>query len=204
MSGTAVATRSSRTRTLATASLVTALMAASAWVSIPLGSVPVTLQVFIVILAALLLDPIPALAAMLVYVAMGAAGVPVFSGGMGGIGALAGPTGGYLSGFVLAAFSGSSMRILLGRHFATVVSDIAAAVCVVVVTYMCGVAQLAVVARMSVWSAIAAGALPFIALDGAKAAVAIPVAAAIRRARVGARPATHARTKSGGLEGQGR
>ena len=75
-----------RTLDLATAALVTALIAASAWLTLPLGAVPVTLQVFFVVLAALLLPPGWAAASMLAYVVLGAAGLPVFSGAQGGSG----------------------------------------------------------------------------------------------------------------------
>ncbi|MDZ4063077.1 MAG: biotin transporter BioY, partial [Coriobacteriia bacterium] len=93
----------SRTHTIAVAALLAALLAASAWITIPIGAVPVTLQVFVVLLAGLVLSPGSAAAAVGVYLLLGTAGVPVFSGGTGGFGVLLGPTGGYLVGFFFAA-----------------------------------------------------------------------------------------------------
>ncbi len=80
-------------------SLFAALMAVSAWIWIP-GPVPFTMQAFGIFLAAALLGAKHAFVATLVYILLGAAGVPVFSGMRGGIGALLGPTGGFILGFL--------------------------------------------------------------------------------------------------------
>ena len=120
---------SRRTRDLTAAALVVSLLAVSAFITIPLGTVPVTLQVFVVVLASLLLRPGWAVAAMGVYLLMGAAGLPVFAGGLGGFGVLAGPTGGYLIGFAVAAPLGSGLRIALRRGgFSQTVADVTAVI----------------------------------------------------------------------------
>jgi biotin transport system substrate-specific component len=118
----------------------------------------------------------------------GAAGLPVFSGLTGGLGVLVGPTGGYLWGFAAGAVVGAWVRERLECAGAqALVSDATAAVLVVVVTYALGAAQLAVVANMGSAAALAAGVAPFILPDVAKAAAAVGVAAALRRARVASR-----------------
>jgi biotin transport system substrate-specific component len=83
-----------------------ALMAASAWVAIPLpfSPVPVTAQTFAVLLVGSALGPRRGAAAALAYLAEGSWGLPVFAGGAAGLHVLAGPTGGYLAGFVLGAY----------------------------------------------------------------------------------------------------
>ncbi len=73
---------------------------------IPLGPVPITLQTLGVALTGLCLGPWRGFAAVALYVAVGAAGLPVFSGGAAGVGVLIGPTGGYLLSFPLAALVG--------------------------------------------------------------------------------------------------
>lgn len=86
--------------------LGTALIAASAWVSWHPGfsPVPITGQTFAVLLIAALYGPVRGVATVLAYLAEGAAGLPVFAGGLGGAAYLvASPTTGYLLGFVLAA-----------------------------------------------------------------------------------------------------
>ena len=70
------------------------------------GAVPISLATFCVMLAALLFGWAKAMTAVAVYLALGAAGLPVFAGGAGGIGVLMGPTGGYLFGYLFLALFG--------------------------------------------------------------------------------------------------
>jgi len=76
---------------------------AQARIPLPWSPIPVTGQTFGVLLAAVLLGQWWGGISMGIYLAIGIAGVPWFNGGTGGIAAIAGPTGGYLIGFVLAA-----------------------------------------------------------------------------------------------------
>ncbi len=173
-----------RTRNLVTAALMVSLLTISAWISIPLGSVPVTLQVFVVVLMALLLSPGWAAATLGLYLVMGTAGLPVFSHGQGGLGVLVGPTGGYLIGFFLGALLGSALRHALSdRGVSRIVADVAATTVCVISIYLLGWMQLAVVLNMTPAVAFLAGVAPFIVPDVIKGAVAIGVADVIRRAR---------------------
>jgi len=81
-------------RWMVVSALISALLVASAWIAIPVGNVPITLQVLLVILAGLLLPPLWAQAAILVTLPLGAFGLPVFSLARGGLAILWGPTGG--------------------------------------------------------------------------------------------------------------
>ena len=76
-----------------------ALIAICSWISIP-TAVPFTLQTFAVFFVLLLLGGERGTIATLVYVLLGAVGVPVFAGFSGGIGILLGSTGGYIIGFL--------------------------------------------------------------------------------------------------------
>ena len=87
----------SRTRSIAFVALTIALLGVSAWVSIPIGPVMLTLQMFAVMFAIMVLTPKQCMASIAGYLALGAIGLPMFSGMRGGIGMLMGPTGGYLS-----------------------------------------------------------------------------------------------------------
>ncbi len=80
-----------------------ALIAICAWITIPIGPVPFTMQTFAVITIAGLLGWKRGVASVFVYIALGALGAPVFSGFGGGIGVLAGVTGGYIVGFIFTA-----------------------------------------------------------------------------------------------------
>ena len=94
--------------------LFAALIAVCAWVTIP-GSVPFTLQTMGVFLAVGLLGGKRGTAAVLVYILLGAVGMPVFSGFSGGVGRLLGTTGGYIIGFLVAALAMWALEAIFGR-----------------------------------------------------------------------------------------
>lgn len=176
-----------RTRELVQTALIAALLCAVGLLAIPLGitPVPLTFQVFIVVLAALLLSPSMAATAVGIYLLLGAAGVPVFAGGKAGLGVLAGPTGGFLIGFMIGAFIGAIVRdYLISRGAARVLTDAIAAASVIAVIYLLGWVQLMMVTGLGPVAALGAAVLPFVAVDIVKAAAAVGVAAALRRAGV--------------------
>ena len=84
-------------------SISTALIAVCSWISIPLGPVPFTLQTLGILAVMLTAGGRRGTIAVLVYLALGAVGVPVFAGFKGGIASFAGPTGGFLVGFLVSA-----------------------------------------------------------------------------------------------------
>jgi biotin transport system substrate-specific component len=91
-----------RTIDLAYIGMFVAVMAVCSWISIP-TTVPFTLQTFAVFAAVGLLGGRRGTIAVLVYVLLGALGLPVFAGFSGGIGALLGTSGGYIIGFIFSA-----------------------------------------------------------------------------------------------------
>jgi len=98
------------TREIATAALFTALLAVSSFVAVPVGSVPFTLQTYVVLLVGLVLGPRLGLLSTLSYLMLGLV-APVYSGGTSGLAALLGPTGGYLWGFLpVAVVAGTVAR----------------------------------------------------------------------------------------------
>ena len=105
----------SKTYDLVYISILVVLIAVCSWISIPL-TVPVTLQTFGVFTAVGLLGGKRGTLAVLVYILMGAIGLPVFSGFTGGIGILAGTTGGYIVGFLFSALLMWGMEKLFGRN----------------------------------------------------------------------------------------
>lgn len=83
-------------------SIAAVIIAVCAWLSIP-AAVPFTLQTFGIFCALLILGGRNGSLAVLLYILLGAVGLPVFSGFRGGIAAITGPTGGYIIGFMLIA-----------------------------------------------------------------------------------------------------
>ncbi|MBQ8815635.1 MAG: biotin transporter BioY [Lachnospiraceae bacterium] len=95
--------------------LAAALLTICAWIAIPFGDVPITLQTFAVLVIAGLFGTRSGLLALGVYLLMGMVGLPVFSGMTGGLGRLLGPTGGYLIGFFFTIPIVSEMAARFGR-----------------------------------------------------------------------------------------
>ena len=104
----------SKTYDLVYISILVVLITVCSWISIPL-TVPVTLQTFGVFTAVGLLGGKRGTLAVLVYILMGAIGIPVFSGFTGGIGILAGTTGGYIAGFLFPLLLCGEWKSFLGE-----------------------------------------------------------------------------------------
>jgi len=96
-----------RTRTLTRVALFAALMSVASYIKLPLGPVPLTMQTFVALVAGYVLGPGQASVSMILYTAVGLAGLPVFSSG-GGPAYILSPTFGYIIGFTAcAAVTGS-------------------------------------------------------------------------------------------------
>jgi len=147
--------------------LFAALCAASPFLSISIGPVPVVLTNLIVILGGCLLGPLWGSLAALAYIALGALGFPVFSGGRGGLAHLIGPTGGYLAGYVL----GAALAGLLSRRrgWAGAILGSALGFAAILALGVCG---LKLINGITWKAALGAGLLPFLPWDAAKAVLA--------------------------------
>ena len=110
---------SSPTRDIALVAAFAALICASAYIgAIPVGSagVPITLQTLTVMLAGCILGPLRGFAAVTLYLALGAVGLPVFAEHSSGIGVFSGPSGGYLLSFPIAAALGGFLVAYVARE----------------------------------------------------------------------------------------
>ncbi|MCB7039198.1 biotin transporter BioY [Eggerthella sinensis] len=182
----------SRTRSIAFVGLTITIMGVSAWVAIPFGPVLLTLQMFALMFAIMVLTPKQCMAAILGYLVLGAIGLPMFSGMRGGVGMLAGPTGGYLWGYVLGALAALAVRAALrrvtgGEAQKTVgprafAIDMAACLAFIVITYVCGCFQYALVTGVDLAAAFAVTIAPFAIPDVLKAVAAVLCAQAVKRA----------------------
>ncbi len=93
--------KKNKTHTMIQISLCSALIAICSWITIPLGTIPFTLQTMAVFLTIELLGPKKAFMTIIVYLLVGFVGIPVFSNYNAGPSVLLGPTGGYLLGFLV-------------------------------------------------------------------------------------------------------
>jgi biotin transport system substrate-specific component len=161
----------SKNRRLARAALLTVagslLIAVCAHIKVPMWPVPMTMQTFAVLLIGFMYGSRLGVATVALYLAEGAVGLPVFAGG-GGIAHLAGPTAGYLVGFLVAAaltgwlaeagWSRSVPRTLLGMALGSTV------------IFLFGFVWLSVL--LGAEKAFMAGLVPFLVGDAVKAALA--------------------------------
>uniref|UniRef100_A0A7C3F3F0 Biotin transporter BioY n=1 Tax=Candidatus Methanomethylicus mesodigestus TaxID=1867258 RepID=A0A7C3F3F0_9CREN len=156
----------SRARELALCAVFAALMGAGGLISIPFYPVPFTLQTFFLYLSILVLKREAALS-QAIYIAMGLAGLPIFSRGMGGYAVLIGPTGGFIIGFLLSALiAGAYLSAPWGRRSPLLALGIAMAI-----VFGFGGMWLGFWLGLDFYAAYL-GVLPFIPGDVAKAALA--------------------------------
>lgn len=155
------------TKEMILASLFTALIIISGFIAIPLpfSPVPLTGQTFAIMLVGMLFGPKIVLMSTGTYVALGAVGLPVFSGFRGGLSVLIGPSGGYIIGFIVGAIvislikgKGENLQKLLLAGF----------VGGIVVIHAMGVPWLALQLNMTLKQAALVGSVPYLIGDGLK------------------------------------
>ncbi|MDD4571308.1 MAG: biotin transporter BioY [Clostridia bacterium] len=149
-------------------------------IPLPFSPVPLTLQTLAIMVAAMMLGPRWGTLVMLVYVAAGSVGIPVFAQAKAGIGALAGATGGFIWGFIPGAFvmgllAGETQKDL--KFSKALVSALAG----LAIIYCCGVIQLSLVAGLSIGQAILVGVLPYLPLEAVKILLAAKIVSSVRR-----------------------
>ena len=138
---------------------------------LPFTPVPVTGQTFAVLLGGMAVGPRRAAAGMLLYLAVGLAGVPWFAQGSGGLAILGTPSFGYILGFLVAA---TGIGYLASRRFdRRPLSVLAAMVAGNLLIYLFGATWLAVDLHLSPGAAISLGVAPFLIGDAIKAGAAM-------------------------------
>lgn len=173
----------SRSRSIAFTALSIAIIAVSAWVTVPIGPVPFTLQMFAITFAIVVLTPRQAIAAIAGYLALGAIGVPVFSGMRGGIAVLMGYTGGFLWGYIFGvALAVGLLTLFRSRGIDNFGTCVLAGIVFTAVAYLCGWAQYMVVANVGPAASFAVTVAPFIVVDLIKIVAATAVARTVIRA----------------------
>ncbi len=100
-------------------SISAALITVCSWISIPIGTIPFTLQTMAILAVMLTAGGRRGTAAIAVYLVMGVCGLPVFAGFKGGLASFAGPSGGFLIGFIFAALVYWLMEKALFRRLMT-------------------------------------------------------------------------------------
>lgn len=165
---------------LVTAALFAALLCISAYISIPTplpGSPHITMLNFVIILIALLFGVKEAFCTILVWMLLGAAGIPVFIGGGAGIGYLTGPWGGYTVSFLVIAIV---LPLIRGTKYNRIRYTLAAVAGVVLIDII-GMVWLKYYNALPWSAAFLTGFAAFLPLDLLKAAVCAQIVPAFRR-----------------------
>ncbi|SDF17351.1 biotin transporter BioY [Sporolituus thermophilus] len=172
-------------RNMVLTGLFAALLAVGSQVSIPLGPVPHTLQVFFVMLAGVILGSRWAPASVAVWILLGCFGLPVFAQGKAGVAVLAGPTGGFLVGFMVCAYL---VGLLTERTQLSVWRAAGAMLAGLVTAYALGLMGFMAsfkyfLHKPMTWDkAISLAVLPFIPFDVIKSVMAAYIGVKVRRA----------------------
>ena len=170
---------------IAIIAIAAAFMAISSQLTIPLPLVPLTLQTLSVGIIATVLKPVDSLFSILVYLVLGAIGLPVFAGGAAGFGVILGPTGGFLIGFLIQA-----QQVAQLCNLAPVIKSTSGKITLFILaniigTIWClamGTVWLAIAGGLSLQAGFNAGFLPFIIPGLVKAILAAIIGFYIRRA----------------------
>jgi len=166
-------------RRMVYAAMFGALTATGAFIVIPLQPVPISLQTLFCSLAGILLGGYTGALSQVVYIMLGIIGLPVFAGGKAGLGTLLGPTGGYLIGFIAAAFVIG--KIMEARREAGLIWIILALLMGNLVIYALGMLQLSLVAHLSLIKSLLVGVMPFLPGDLLKLAAAAMIGLKLRQ-----------------------
>jgi len=152
-------------------SLCTALLCISSYIAFPIPFTPImiTAQTIIVSLIALILNPIHSAISVIMFILLGAAGLPVFAGGSSGLGALFGPTGGFIIGFL---FSAIAVSFLKGKRVNLLRYLLVTILIGMPVTYLFGATYMSYVLNMDYIRTLQVAVIPFIVGDAIKAILA--------------------------------
>ncbi|MCI7146465.1 MAG: biotin transporter BioY [Clostridiales bacterium] len=164
-----------KTKYMALCGLFAALTAVCSWISIPLGftPVPVNLATLAVFLAGGLLGKKYGSISLIVYTLVGAVGAPVFSGFQGGAGVLAGPTGGYIIGYIAAAFVTGLITEKMSRkkgqkYLFNLLTIALAMVCGLAACYLLGTAWFMISTGTGLGASMVMCVIPFLPGDALK------------------------------------
>ena len=171
------------TRQLTLIGVMSAVICILGPLSLPIGLVPISLTNLAIYFSIYILGRRRGTIGYRVYLLLGLIGLPVFSGFSGGLPKLAGPTGGYLIGFIFMAFISG---LFIDKFSNKICMCFLGMVIGTTVTYLFGTTWLAYVAHMQFNKALAVGVLPFIPGDLIKIIIASLIGPQIRKRLISA------------------
>lgn len=167
-----------RTQQLTFCALFAALTAILAQIAIPIGPVPISMAMLAVFIAGGLLGPAYATLSMVVYVALGAVGVPVFAMFTGGVSIITGPTGGYIAGYIAAAWL---TGLIISRWGDNIWKSVIAMAAGLALCYLLGTVWFMISTGTGLIPALLGCVAPFLPGDAAKITLAAVVVSALKK-----------------------
>lgn len=159
-------------------SLFAAVCCVCSMISLPIGAVPITLATFGILATTMILGASRAVVSVAVFIAIGIVGLPVFSGFNGGIGVIAGPTGGFVYSYLVMIPIVGAFAKHLDKMLSSAVKALLGCVIAILINYTIGTVHYIIVTDTGfnpagIWTAFCVCVLPFIPFDIVKAVIAV-------------------------------
>ncbi|MDE6036571.1 MAG: biotin transporter BioY [Ruminococcus sp.] len=177
MSENVVSRKKFSIREMVIIAMFSAILAVCSWISVP-TSIPFTLQTFGVFATMNILGGKKGFFAILVYILLGAVGMPVFSGFSAGISALTSYSGGYIWGFILLALVYWSVENFIGKNFTVQVISLITGM---ILCYLCGTLWFMYVTKSTFIYGLTACVVPYLLFDALKLVLALIVSGRVKK-----------------------
>ncbi len=173
-----------KTKSMVLCAVFSAILCIFCVLTVPIGTVPVSMATFAIMLTAIILGPKKGSISVIIYILLGSVGLPVFSGFKGGFQVLVGPTGGYIWSYIfMVLLIGSVTKKYANSRIIIFISCVAS----IIICYIFGTVQFALVQGTSFVSALSVCVLPFIPFDILKAILAVFLGSAVKTRLIKAR-----------------
>lgn len=158
-----------KTHELTITAIFSAIICILSVITIPIGTIPISLSLFAIMLSAISLGAKKGIISVIVYILIGALGLPVFSGFKGGFHILFGPTGGFIISYIFVALIMSFASQKTNKKLTLFIFGLLSlAVC-----YILGSFQYALISKVSFYNSLSVCVYPFVAFDVLKAILAV-------------------------------
>ncbi|MDE6671866.1 MAG: biotin transporter BioY [Ruminococcus sp.] len=165
------------TREIVIIAMFSAILAVCSWISIP-TTIPFTLQTFGVFATMSILGGRKGFFSILVYILLGAVGMPVFSGFSAGISALTSYSGGYIWGFIFLALTYWCAEKFIGKKF---IVQVISLIVGMAVCYLCGTLWFMYVTKSTFIYSLSACVVPYLTFDALKLILALIISARVKK-----------------------
>lgn len=166
-----------KTKDLTLTAIFSAIICILSIITIPIGTVPMSLSLFAIILSAISLGVKKGIMSVLIYILIGSLGLPVFSGFKGGLHILFGPTGGFIISYIFVSLIMSFASQKTNKKLTLVIfSLLSLAVC-----YILGSFQYSLISKVSFYNSLSVCVYPFVVFDVLKAILAINIGIKLKK-----------------------